>query len=1022
MNDGDGDVALLASLLRSCRRAGGLTQRQLASKAGLSVGAVRDLEQGRTRWPQPESLAALANALGLSLEQIASLGGTRPEAGPLIQVLGPLAAWRGNAAVALGTGARQAVLGLLALSAGSLVHREALIDVLWPNDPPGNAVSLVQAHVSRLRRILAPAHLASGQRGGAGLLIAAGPGYQLQASPDQLDLLMLRGLWDDARAACSRGDLEAGCHLFEQATQLWRGEPLANVDLLRGHSEVVRWSRRRAELVTEYARAASGAGWHRPVLGALRELAAREPLNEQAHAQLMIALAGCGQQGEALGVYRELCRRLDDELGMPPSPDLAEAHQRVLRQEIPVARTGQDAITVRAAGTAAAVVPRQLPAGPERFVGREAELSALRRLSPAARGTVAISAVGGMPGIGKTALALHWAHQAAADFPDGQLYVNLRGFDPSVAVPPAQALGWFLEALGVTAEAMPASQEARAALYRSLVAGRRVLVLLDNARDADHARPLLPGSPGCMVLVTSRRQLTGLAAAGGARLLTLDVLNPAEARQMLAARIGARRVAAEPGPASEIAKLCALLPLALAVAAAHAAARPGFSLASLADELRDTATRLDTLDADDPAASVRAVFSWSTRLLSTGAARMFRLLGLHPGPDITASAAASLTATDLKKARQALAELARAHLITEHAHGRYAFHDLLRAYAADQADVAEGQDARRAATGRFLDYYLHSARNAAILISPGRDPITIPAPRPGVVPEPLADRKQAMAWMQAEHQALLAATALAAGSGFDSYAWQLPWAMTDFLRIGLHWQEWAATQRAALTAATRLDDTAAQAVCCHFLAGACFHLGDYGESAELYGRGLTLYQRLGDRFGEAKVRENIGLLAERQGRYADALRHVEQALGLYQAIGDKANEAVALNAVGWTHCRLRDYQQGRAFCRQALNLCAQTGDRWFEGDIWDSLGYAEHHLGNLAEAAACYQRALIIQREAGHRFHESIVLTHLGDTRYAEGKLSQARGTWQEALDILDELHHPDADKVRAKLVAAPRS
>jgi tetratricopeptide (TPR) repeat protein len=668
-------------------------------------------------------------------------------------------------------------------------------------------------------------------------------------------------------------------------------------------------------------------------------------------------------------------------------------------------------------------LPRQLPAVVAHFCGRGRELAALtgmlEQAGPGAPGTVVISAIGGTAGVGKTALAMYWAHQVADRFGDGQLYVNLRGFDPSgTPAAPEAAIRGFLDALGVPPERIPTTPEAQASLYRSLLADRKVLIVLDNARDEQQVRPLLPASPASLVLVTSRSQLGGLAATDGARLVSLGVLSQAEAVQLLTARLGHARAAAEPGPVDEIARLCARLPLALAVAAARAAARPGFALAALAAELADTANRLDALDAGDPSSSVRAVLSWSYRRLGDEAARLFRLLGIQPGPDISVPAAASLAGIPEVAARRLLGELARAHLIAEHVPGRYAFHDLLRAYAAEQAHHTCSQTDRDAAIGRVLDHYLHAAARACHLLDPSKEPVVLAPPRPGTAPGQAADHSQALAWFEAEHQVLLAAVTFSAGSGFDSHAWQLPWALTSFLQARGHWQGWAATQRTALAAATRLGDTAAQAMCSRLLANACTDLGDHDQAHGHYASSLTLYQRVGDRLGEARLQHSLAYAAERQGRYADALGHAEQALHLYQAIGDKANEAAALNNLGWCHGLLGDYQQARAFCRQALTVCAQADDPCNEGIAWDSLGYTEHHLGNLAEAAACYQHALTLHREAGARFLEAETLTHLGDTRNAAGELAQARETWQQALAILDDLHHPDAVQIRAKLAS----
>jgi tetratricopeptide (TPR) repeat protein len=668
-------------------------------------------------------------------------------------------------------------------------------------------------------------------------------------------------------------------------------------------------------------------------------------------------------------------------------------------------------------------VPRHLPATVADFTGRAAELQALTRMLDQAgggtAGTVVISAIGGTAGVGKTALALHWAHQVATRFPDGQLYVNLHGFDPSGnPTAPTESIRGLLDALGVPPDRIAASPEAQAGLYRSLLADRRMLIVLDNARDEQQVRPLLPASPGTLVLVTSRSQLSGLGAADGARLISLDVLSHAEAVQLLAARLGTARAAAQPAAVGRIVGVCACLPLALAVAAARAAARPTFPLAALAAELADSARRLDALDAGDPGSSVRAVFSWSVRQLTSEAVRMFGLLGIHPGPDICVPAAASLAGRGEPQTRRLFRELADAHLIAEHVPGRYVFHDLLRAYAAEQACDTDSDTDRREAAARVLDYYLHTAARAARVLDPAKEPVALAPPRPGAAAGQPADLQLALAWFETEHQVLLATLALATGYGFDTHAWQLPWAMKNFLQARGYRQEWAATQRTALAAAIRLGDTPAQAVCSRLLGAACIDLGDHDQARGHLASSLGLYQRLGDRLGQAKVHQNLGYAAERESRYTDALGHAEQALRLYQAIGDKANEAAALNGVGWCHGLLGDYQQARVFCRRAVTRSAETGHRWVEGCAWDSLGLAEHHLGNLAEAAACYQRALSVSREYCDRVFEADTLKRLGDTCHAAGELAQAKEAWQQALAICEDIQHPDIAQVRTKLAS----
>jgi tetratricopeptide (TPR) repeat protein/transcriptional regulator with XRE-family HTH domain len=663
------------------------------------------------------------------------------------------------------------------------------------------------------------------------------------------------------------------------------------------------------------------------------------------------------------------------------------------------------------------VVPHQLPPSVPQFAGRDRELRVLAGIrSKGATGPriVVISAMDGSAGIGTTALAVQFGHQAAQSFPDGQLYVNLAGFGPArPPVTPGQAMRGFLESLGVRPDQVPAHLEDQAGLYRSLLAARRMLVVLDNAADEEQVRPLLPGSPGCLAVVTSRRSLAGLAGQPGAALMTLDYLPETDARHLLAGRLGEERLAADPQATGELVTLCAGMPLALAIAAARAAARPRSALAGLAAELHAS---LDALGAGEAAASVRAAFSWSYQQLKPAAARMFRLLGLHPGPDISVAAAGSLAGTGEAVARRLLSELARVNLLTEHVPGRYTLHDLLRAYAAERPQARDDATEWEAATGRMLDHYLHSAAAAGPLLVPAREPVLLAPPRPGTTPEQPAGRQQALAWFEDEHQVLLAAVALAGNSGFDAHAWQLPWAMASFLQLSVRWQDWAATQRTALAAAGRLGDTAAEAVAARLMASACMHLGDHDQARRYYASSLRLYQRLGNRLGEANIQHNLGMLAELDGRYAAALGHAEQALSLSQAVGNKPFESYALNNVGWYLALLGDYVQAREYCRRALALAAETGDRRLEGQVWDSLGHAEHQLGNLAEAVACYQRALSLYPEGGDRFGYADTLSRLGDTHLAIGDRDLARQAWQQALAILDDLQHPDAGKVRDKL------
>jgi DNA-binding SARP family transcriptional activator/tetratricopeptide (TPR) repeat protein len=925
------------------------------------------------------------------------------------RVLGPVEVWVDGRPVDAGHARQRAVLAVLVLDAGRVVPLEALIDRVWGEDPPRSVRNVVYGYVARIKALLA-----DGNEPGVSLCRHPG-GYLLSAEPDRVDAVRFRRLVADAAIA---PDDERAAAALGQAVEMWRGPALAGLDSPWLNAMRARLELERAGAVLDLGEIRLRRGEHGALAGELAALAAAAPADERLIGQLMLALYRCGRQAEALRWFEQTRHYLANELGAGPSPSLAALHQQILRAD-PSLRPPRVAMRI------AAPVPRELPADVPAFTGRAAELAELDRLlgppAPAAidgRATAAvISAVSGTAGVGKTALAVHWAHRAAERFPDGQLYVNLRGYDPGRPMTAADALAGFLRALGVPGQDIPPEEDQRAARYRSLIAGCRMLVVLDNASAAEQVRPLLPGGPGCAVLVTSRDSLAGLVARDGAARLDLDLLPLEDAVALLTELIG-ERAEADPAATAQLARQCCRLPLALRVAAELPPARPGVPLAALNAELGDAGQRLDAFNSGDQAASVRAVFSWSYGQLSTEAAGMFRLLGLHPGPDISVPAAASLAAMAEADARRLLGELARAHLIAEHVPGRYAFHDLLRAYAAEQARHTDADTDRREATGRVLDHYLHTAACAALLLDPAQEPVVLAPPRPGTAAQQAADRRQALAWFEAEHQVLLAVVTLAAESGFDVHAWQLPWAMELFLHASGHWQEGAAAQRTALAAATRLGDAAAQALSGRHLAVACTDLGDHDLARRHFARSLTLYQRLGDRLGQGKIQQSLAFAAERQGRYADALEHVEQALRLYQASGDEASEAEALHNVGWCHGLLGDYQQARAFCRQALTLSVKIGHRRLEGHAWDSLGYAEHHLGHLAEAAACYRRALNLYRETGARFAEADALTRLGDTQYAAGQLAQAREAWQQALAILEDLQHPDADQVRAKLAS----
>ncbi|MFF7950083.1 AfsR/SARP family transcriptional regulator [Streptomyces griseorubiginosus] len=668
-------------------------------------------------------------------------------------------------------------------------------------------------------------------------------------------------------------------------------------------------------------------------------------------------------------------------------------------------------------------IPAQLPMSAGGFTGRVEELARLHDLlaeverQPTA---VVVSALSGTAGVGKTALAVHWARQVRAEFPDGQVYVNLRGFDPGgAAVGAAEAIRGFLDAFGVPANRVPRGLDAQAALYRSLLAGRRVLIVLDNARDADQVRPLLPGAPGCLALVTSRNRLTGLAVTEGAHLLPVDLLAPAEARELLAGRLGAVRTAAEPAAVDEIVVRCAGLPLALAVVAARASGRPGLPLAGLAKELRTADRRLDPLDGGDSLTGVRSVFQWSYRLLSPRAARFFRLLGLHPGPDTAVPAAAALAGVTAPETRTLLAELTEAQLLTEHRPDRYTFHDLLRAYAAELTAGHDSDDTRRTAVHRLLDHYLHTAYAADALLTRRRDPMTLAPALPGALPGRPTGPDEALAWFATEYSVLLSAVQQGQ-PGFEAHTWQLATTLGTFLERQGHWQALADAHTTALDSARRGHDKAGQANAHRGLGLARHRLGDVDRGREHYLLGLALFEELGNDAGQARIRQNLAIAASARGDHAEALEHARLSLDHFRAAHDRGGQAIALNEIGWYLAKLGDHREALTSCRQALAAVQEIGDLNGEAHTWDSLGYVHRLLGRFAEAVDCYEQALRLFRKTGDRRSEAIGLAYLGDTFDAAGEPEAARGAWTRALAVFDELGLPEADPLRDRLRRPP--
>ncbi|MEV6599770.1 BTAD domain-containing putative transcriptional regulator [Actinoplanes sp. NPDC051346] len=933
-----------------------------------------------------------------------------------VEVLGPMQAWQGDTCLSLGPVQQRVVLGVLALHANRPLRREQLIEAVWGEAAPAYAVNLVHKYISGLRRAFDPVRSAGSP---SRLLAWTDIGYRLSLPPGCLDLEVFDREIARARSARAAGELPEAAQAVHAALQLWRGPAFDGLTSPLLDAERDRLAERRISVLEERIEIDLAMGNDQDLVAELQRLVVEYPMRERLRGSLMTALYRSGRQGEALAAFHAVARYLKEELGVDPSADLQDLNQRILANDPGLAGAAPARPLVEATGVEpgpAMPVPAQLPYAIPHFVGRDAELHRLDELVAEGGDGMVIAVVTGTAGVGKTSLAVHWAHQVSGGYPHGQLYVDLRGFDPNLsAVEPGEALRGFLDALGVPARRVPATLEQQAALYRSLLAGRRTMVVLDNARDTDQVMPLLPGSAGCLVLVTSRNRLSGLIAAG-AVAVPVDLLTADEGRQMLRGRIGPSRVEAEPGAVDDIISVSARLPLALAIVAARAAAHPRFSLAALAGDLGQARGGLDAFVGEDEATDARAVLSWSYHLLTAPAARLFRLLGLHPGPDISVAAAASLAGVPVTEARRLLAALCGAHLLDESTPGRFGFHDLLRAYAAEQARAPDAAAERESALVRMFDHYLHTAHAADRLLYPYRASLEIGEPATAVTTAQVPDADRAMAWFVTEHPNLLAAIILANGAGHDSYVYGLAWTMTAFLNYQGHWHDWAATMDAALKAARRLGDLGGQAQAHRLLNLAHLQLGRLDEAGIHARQALRVFAELGDLPGQARIHLNFGRVLERQCHFQQALDQARKALELFRLAGDPAGEADALNWVGWYHSQLGYHEQALEYCHQSLVVHQGSGDWPGRADTWDSLGYAHHHLGHHDEAISCYEQALALWHDLGDRYQVAMTLLRLGDTHRAAGDQEAAREVWLRAMRIFDGFGHPEAATVRSKL------
>ncbi|WP_163509918.1 AfsR/SARP family transcriptional regulator [Fodinicola acaciae] len=898
-------------------------------------------------------------------------------------VLGAVEARAAGRRIDVGHARQQCVLAALLVDANNAIPPDTLIERAWDVDVRRRAHGTLYSYISRLRRAL-----------GDTVIRHTSAGYVFAADPERIDLHRFRQL---LRRAHTVDDDDAAIELFDQALGLWRGEAFASLDTgwLQSVRDQLNHERLAAELAYNDLRLQTGQ--HATMLAELSSKVLSHPLDERLVGQLMLALYRSGRQADALVHYERLRRELAEALGSDPGAPLRQLHHQILTADAalvtPSPRHG--AVTV------APPIPRQLPTDVAAFTGRQAEIDALDALLPDfdAGGPILIAALGGMGGVGKTSLAVHWAHRVADRFPDGQLYVNLRGYGPAEPLEPSAVLASFLRALAVPASRIPHDVDARAALLRTTLTGKRVLMVLDNARDSDQVRPLLPGS-GPLVLVTSRSQLRGLVARDGARRITLDQLSEADSLALL--RKIAPLAAASAG-AGELVRLCGYLPLALAITAERATRTPGDDLTDLVAGLRDERRRLDELHNDEDFASdLRVVLSWSYGALDPDAARVFRLLAALPGTDGTAAAVAAMAAKTVPETRKLLDGLVSASQLQERRPGHYEQHDLIRRYAAELPDADRAE-----ARPRIIDWYVRTALNAREHL-PGQLRAIPVASGHRIQPLTFTDRASALSWLDAERNNLIATVGYAADAGEHPAAWRLAAVLQCYFNDNRPWHDSALMLRRALESARRSGDPDAEAVVQASLGDAYQNHGAFLESIAATREALEQYRKLGDRAAEAGMLTNLGMTLQDAGHPEEAIDHHRQALEVNAALGRPALDAMILGNLAAAYVAVERYREGIELGRQALEVSRTANRRMTEADILDELGAAHAGLGEYATAADYYQQAIDIYQELKSAIQVNSLI-HLGYAQAAAGDAERARSTWQRGLAMT-----PDPRDLRA--------
>ncbi|MFF3936500.1 AfsR/SARP family transcriptional regulator [Streptomyces phaeofaciens] len=898
---------------------------------------------------------------------------------PRFRLLGPLDVEIDGRTVVL-TGRQRALCAVLLLHANHVVSVDRLIQCLWDDRPPGAGAARVRALVAEVRRALGPS--------GQDLLTTRRPGYVMHAGPEDLDLLAFEDLIRDGSRAAAAADWPTARRCGEQALALWRGEPLSDLsEAAVREAELRRLGELHLAAREVLAEAEIETGRHREAIAELLRLTAAHPLRERPHALLMRALHRDGRSAEALELYTALRRRMVDELGMEPSDEIRALHQRLLRGGEPPPRP-------RPAAAPARQVPRQLPPAPRRFVGRSGELA---RLDSCLHTAEPLALIVGPAGVGKSALALHWAHRVADRFPDGQLFLDMRGFDNAEPMTPQEALPLLLQGLGCAPRDIPLGAEAQTALYRTLLADRRVLVVLDDVADPAHVRRLLPASEGSLTLVTSRDKLSGLVTLDGAYRVSCDVLDQAAALELISGAVGADAVAADPEAAARLVELCDHLPLALCVAGSWIGERPG-SIRAYVRDLADRG-RLARLHVEgEESVAVRAALDLSYAALPENARHAFRTLGVLPGTGRSTAAAAAAAGLGEPETGDLLRLAQRVHLLRDVERGRPAWHDLVHEYARDRTAAEDTPEARTAAVTRVLDHYLQSVVNAAstagLYVMRGR-----PDPVHGSLPREFGTAEEAYAWFDAEWDDIAAAIGHAAEHGPAPFVWWLVDALQDLFHHRRPLSDWMRLATLAREVAERGGDEKGQSAMLMSVGHARWRNGDLRGALTEYEAAEELARRAGWLYGEAASLQGKGVTLKLLGEPLRALPCYDRALALYRTLGNVKNEEIMLINAASLNLALGRLDAAERAADGALALIGDVAHH-NRAMALVNLALVRQRQARFAEASAALRTCFLVCRDSGSTYAEAVALETLGRVRADAGEDDRALLAYEDALAV----------------------